>query len=126
MHTCQHWHDCMAAHPKNYWGVFGVLAGLAKALAEVRDTATARAAELDSLRKQLLASKPAGAAPGKMDVETVETVQVWVLTITRGRSSAPLVPATRMPQSNRRRPLPRATAAAGEHKQLFGAQLRHS
>lgn len=36
-------------------------ADLAKALAEARDKATARSAELDSLRKQLLVSKPSGA-----------------------------------------------------------------
>ncbi len=36
-------------------------AGLAKALAEARDAAAARGAEVDALRKQLLAARPAGA-----------------------------------------------------------------
>ena len=35
--------------------------GLAKALAEARDKGTARSAELDSLRKQLLVTQPSGA-----------------------------------------------------------------
>ncbi|KAK9825855.1 hypothetical protein WJX81_004552 [Elliptochloris bilobata] len=73
-------------------------ASLAKALAEVRDTATARGSELDSLRKQLLAAKPSG------DVALPAAASLPL------SGSLPLTSA----------PAAASGAAAGEHEELAG------